>query len=389
MNDDTQGRFAGIGIEVTMKDGYLYVITPIDDTPAHAAGILRGDKIIEINGESTLGQTLQESVDRMKGEPNSKVTLTISRKGSDSSIHIDVQRKMIDIKPVKSHLVQDQYAFIRLTNFTKLSSSAIISEIEKLEKQVKGKGGLAGMVLDLRNNPGGLLDEAVNVSSIFLTDGQVVSIESRDPKNKEIRYVNKAIKKYSDLPLAVLINGASASASEIVAGAIQDAKRGLILGSQSFGKGSVQQVAKIDDQTGVKLTIAQYMTRNGRKIQAFGISPDISLENIDLELIEMNKKEEYFLREVDLKNHLVATIETPEEKVMREEKEREEKKERIALIRKRQKEIKENRKNKELEKNSASSEDGEFVVSTDPTKDYQVEMAIKHLKSFIFFKSLK
>lgn len=190
----------------------------------------------------------------------------------------------------------------------------MIEAIKKMRSQIKDKSGLKGIVLDLRSNPGALLDEAVDVSSIFLKDGIVVSTEGRDPKNKEIRYVKKTGHKELDVPLVVLVNGSSASASEIVSGALQDSKRAIIMGTQSFGKGSVQSVAKIDDQIGVKLTIAQYMTPSGRKIQAVGIKPDVVIDEVESEFVEGNRKEATFIREKDLKNHLTATIETADEK---------------------------------------------------------------------------
>lgn len=271
MQEDTQGEFGGLGIEVSQKDGVLVVITPIDDTPAFKAGIKAGDKIVEINHESTLGLTLEEAVDKMRGKPGSKITVGVSREGVEGIKRFDLKRKAIKISAVKHEILEDNYAYVRLTQFQKDAGSGIAKALKQMEK--KTKNGIKGIVLDLRSNPGGLLDEAVNVSSVFLRDGIVVSTESRDPKQKDIRYVKKTGFKELKKPLAVLINGASASASEIVAGALQDHKRAIVMGSQSFGKGSVQSIAKIDDKQGVKLTIAQYMTPKDRKIQAVGIKP--------------------------------------------------------------------------------------------------------------------
>ena len=330
MQEDTQGEFGGLGIEVSQKDGVLVVITPIDDTPAFKAGIKAGDKIVEINHESTLGLTLEEAVDKMRGKPGSKITVGVSREGVEGIKRFDLKRKAIKISAVKHEILEDNYAYVRLTQFQKDAGSGIAKALKQMEK--KTKNGIKGIVLDLRSNPGGLLDEAVNVSSVFLRDGIVVSTESRDPKQKDIRYVKKTGFKELKKPLAVLINGASASASEIVAGALQDHKRAIVMGSQSFGKGSVQSIAKIDDKQGVKLTIAQYMTPKDRKIQAVGIKPDIFISEYEGAWISEHEKESRYVREADLRNHLTATIETKEEKARRLKKEKEQRQKRIAKI---------------------------------------------------------
>ena len=260
--------------------------------------------------------------------------------------------------------------------FQKNSGAYIVEALKKMKANLKGTKEFKGIILDLRSNPGGLLDEAVEVASIFLKDGTVVSTEGRDPKNKEIRYVKKIGYKELEAPVAVLINGSTASASEIVAGALQDAKRALIMGTQSFGKGSVQSVAKIDDQVGVKLTIAQYMTPSGRKIQAIGIKPDVEIDEADSEWIADNKKESAFIREKDLKNHLTATVESAEEKKIREEeeaKERAMRAERFKLMR----EKKKNQKNKVTQ--APEDEDGSKRIA--PADDYQVNQAINYLKN--------
>jgi carboxyl-terminal processing protease len=252
-----------------------------------------------------------------------------------------------------------------------------------MRAEAKNKGGLKGIVLDLRSNPGGLLDEAVDVSSIFLKEGIVVSTEGRDPKNKEIRYVKKSGHKELEIPVIVLINGSTASASEIVSGALQDSKRAIIMGTQSFGKGSVQSVAKIDDQIGLKLTIAQYMTPSGRKIQAVGIKPDVYIDEVEAEFVNKNKKESSFIREKDLKNHLTATIETLEEKKIREANELKERIERTERF-KQMREKKKRGKTKEI-----AAEDDDFNKKISPTEDYQVIQAINYLKNVGLIKSLK
>ena len=251
------------------------------------------------------------------------------------------------------------------------------------------KTGLKGVILDLRSNPGGLLDEAVDVSSIFLKDGIVVSTEGRDPKNKEIRYVKKTGYKELEIPLVVLINGSSASASEIVAGALQDSKRAIIMGTQSFGKGSVQSVAKIDDTSGVKLTIAQYMTPSNRKIQAVGIIPDVTIGEAEGEWYDNNKKESSFIREKDLKNHLTATVETAEEKKNREESELQERIERTERFRANREKKKLAGKNPIKEKAVVLEEDEDGATKIAPSEDWQVVQAINYLKNIGLIKGLK
>ncbi|MCK5072419.1 MAG: S41 family peptidase [Bacteriovoracaceae bacterium] len=380
MQEDTQGKFAGLGIEVTQKDGVIVIVTPIEDTPAFRAGLESGDRIVEINHESTVGMTLQEAIDRMRGKPGSEIIIGINRDGEDGTRHITIKRQIIKIKPVKTELLDKNYLFVRLVQFQRNSSKSIINVLKKYNGKNKKRGKIKGIILDLRFNPGGLLDQAVDVSSIFLKDGLVVSTEGRDPKQKEICYVKKTGYKVLDTPLVVLINGASASASEIVAGALQDHKRATIMGSQSFGKGSVQTVAKIDEVRGVKLTIAQYMTPLGRKIQAVGIKPDVELDEIDSEWYMAHKNDPNFIRERDLRNHLTATIETPAEKKVREKREKEE---RIARIKK----IRE-KKDKDKKKKKAAKKDDVLFRKYKPAEDYQVLQALNYLKSFRMFKKV-
>lgn len=377
MQEDTKGEFGGLGIEVTQKDGVLVVITPIEDTPAFRAGVKPGDKIVEINHESTIGLTLEQAVDKMRGKKKSKVSIGIVRAGVEGVKQYVIKREIIKIRAVKSHLIKDNFLLVRLTQFQRNGHKSIAEALKKLSKKAEKKGGVKGIILDLRSNPGGLLDEAVDISSIFLKDGIVVSTEGRDPKNKEIRYVKKTGYKMLDVPLVVLINGASASASEIVAGAIQDHGRGIIMGTQSFGKGSVQTVAKIDDIQGVKLTIAQYMTPKNRKIQAVGIKPDVEVEDAEGDWLDSNKKINKYIREVDLRNHLTATIETKEEKAEREQREKEDRIKRAERIKKLR------------EEKARKKEDSEDIYKKyDPNNDYQVLQAVNYLKSFKIFKKL-
>lgn len=372
MQNDTDGEFGGLGIEVTQKDGVIYVVTPIDDTPAFRAGILPKDKIVEINNESLLGLTLDQAIDKMKGKQGSKIELGIVREGEKEVKRYSLTREIIKIRPVKYELIDDHYAYVRLTQFQRRAASSIEAALKKLKEESKSKK-LKGIILDLRSNPGGLLDQAVDVSSLFLKEGVVVSTEARDPSNKDIRYVKKTGFKDLNTPLVVLVNGASASASEIVAGALQDHNRALVMGSQTFGKGSVQTVAKIDPngEYGLKLTIAQYMTPKNRKIQAIGIAPDIALEEYNLEELNEAALGDRYLREKDLRNHLTATIETEEEKKLRELKERKDRKQRV--------------KNLKKKKTSKNKKDDIFR-KYEPSSDYQVMQAINHLKTFKVLK---
>lgn len=382
MQEETSGEFGGLGIEVTQKDGVMVIITPIEDSPAYKAGIKPGDKIIEINHESMVGVTLEQAIDKLRGKTKTKIILGIVREGVDGVKNFEITRDIVYVKPVRHELLQNEYAYVRLTQFQKKSGEYIVEALKKMKSEVKG--GLKGVILDLRSNPGGLLDEAVEVASIFLKDGIVVSTEGRDPKNKEIRYVKKTGYKELDVPLMVLINGTSASASEIVSGALQDAKRAIVMGTQSFGKGSVQSVAKIDEQLGVKLTIAQYMTPLGRKIQAVGIKPDVMIDEVEAEWVTTNKKESTFIREKDLKNHLTATIESSEE---RKEREADELKERIERTQ-RFREMREKKKMSKEKKQPTASEEEEMAKKLSPKDDYQVNQAINYLKSIRLIKNL-
>ncbi len=275
MKNDTEGEFGGVGIEVSFKDGLLVIITAIDDTPAFKKGIKSGDKIVEINKENAVGLALSEAIEKMKGKVGEVLHLGVRREGSNKILHFSLKREIIKIKPVKSAFING-YGFLRLSQFQSNSTDHVSLALQELEKKHK----LKGIILDLRSNPGGLLNEAVGVSSLFLEKGVVVSTESRDPEVKDIRYVRKTGFKDLETPLAVLVDGASASASEIVAGALQDYKRAHILGEKSFGKGTVQSVTPIDKKIALKLTISQYLTPKKRKIDSIGIKPDHELKKL-------------------------------------------------------------------------------------------------------------
>jgi carboxyl-terminal processing protease len=379
MQNDTAGEFGGLGLEVTQKEGVIYIITPIDDTPAFRAGIKPKDKLVEINNEPIVGMSLEEAIERMRGKIGEKINLGILRDGEDGIKHYNLKREIIKVKPVKAELVQDKYAYVRLTQFQKRSAESIEESLKAMKLKVKN-GEFGGIILDLRSNPGGLLDQAVDVSSLFLKEGIVVTTESRDPQNKDIRYVKKSGFKDLKTPMVVLVNGASASASEIVAGALQDYERAVIMGSPSFGKGSVQTVAQLDKTTGVKLTIAQYMTPKNRKIQAIGIIPDVPMEEVSQTEFAKGVKEDRYIREKDLKGHLTATIETPEEKKHREIVERKERAERI-------KEMEGRKALQAKSQEPKKDKEEDMFKSYKASEDYQVLQAIRYLQGFKVFES--
>src|SRR5512136_2409356 len=272
MQEETKGRFEGLGIEITVKDGILTVVSPIEDTPAFKAGILAEDQILKINGELTKNLNLLESVKRLRGPKGTKVTITIMREGLAKPKDFTLTRDVIPIRSVRYELLEKQYGYIRLSQFQEKTEG----EFDKALKALEGdsKGSMKGLILDLRNNPGGLLDQAVKVADRFIDSGLIVSMEGRreDQKMKFYAHAQGTIPR---IPLVVLVNGGSASASEIVAGAIQDHGRGILVGTQTFGKGSVQTIFPLKDGSGLRLTTARYYTPNGRSIQAKGIVPDI------------------------------------------------------------------------------------------------------------------
>ncbi len=273
---DTVGRFGGVGLEITLQDGILTVVSPIEDTPAARAGILPGDKILKINGETTKGMNLADAVRRMRGIKKSKVELTLFRKGVKKPFDVSLERDVIKVKSVKSELLPGDIALLRLTSFQENTTQELKEVIVDLQKQSQG-GSFKGIILDLRYNPGGLLEEAVTVSDLFLDKGTIVSTKGRTG-TVDIRKAGPG-SDYLKEPMVVLINKGSASASEIVAGALRDNKRAKIIGTQSFGKGSVQTVIDLGDETGLKLTIAKYYTPSGESINGTGVKPDYVVEN--------------------------------------------------------------------------------------------------------------
>ena len=293
MKIQTKGMFGGLGIEVTMENGFVKVISPIDDTPAYKAGIKAGDYITHLNKKSVIGLTLDEAVGKMRGPVGSKLKVTIGRANMEP-FDITIKRDVIKITSVRSRIEKD-VGYVRITTFSEQTNKSTKEAIKKLKKNKN----LKGFVLDLRNNPGGLLEQAVYVSDLFLEKGEIVSTRGRDSENPET-YKAKPGDVINGLPLVVLINGGSASASEIVAGALQDHKRAIILGTQSFGKGSVQTIIPVNPYGALRMTTARYFTPSGRSIQKKGISPDIVINEAKLEKVKKRNGN----RESDLRGAL-------------------------------------------------------------------------------------
>jgi carboxyl-terminal processing protease len=281
MQVSTRGSFGGLGIEVTMENGFVKVVSPIDDTPAFKAGVQPGDFITHIDGESVLGMTLGDAVDKMRGDVGTEIKIDIRREGEPEALKIAIIRDVIKITSIR-HRVEGQTGYIRITTFNQNTDSGLKQAIQDIKGELGDK--LRGYVIDLRNNPGGLLDQAITVSDAFLEQGEIVSTRGRD--ESDVERDNATTGDLADgLPLVVLINGGSASASEIVAGALQDHRRALVVGTRSFGKGSVQTVVPLQDNNAMRLTTARYYTPSGRSIQAQGIEPDIIIEQTKLETV--------------------------------------------------------------------------------------------------------
>ncbi|SKA78594.1 C-terminal processing peptidase-3. Serine peptidase. MEROPS family S41A [Paucidesulfovibrio gracilis DSM 16080] len=301
MQESTSGRFSGIGIEISMDNGQLIVVSPIEDTPAYKAGLLAGDFILEINGESTKGMSLMDAVDRIRGKEGTDVSLTVLHPEENRPVEVNITRGTIPLISVKTEELDSGYLYIRLTRFNETTTEDLHSKID----EYRADHEIKGVVLDLRNNPGGLLDQAIQVSDTFLDKGLLVYIQGREGRGRR-DYMAKAQSSDITAPMVVLINAGSASASEIVAGALQDHNRALLLGDRSFGKGSVQQIVPLPDGSGIKLTMALYYTPSGRSIQAEGIMPDLRIpfvvppkEDKDTEMFRRMT-----LREKDLSGHL-------------------------------------------------------------------------------------
>jgi carboxyl-terminal processing protease len=309
----TQGEFGGLGIEVGMEDGFVKVVSPIEDTPAFKAGVKPGDLIIKLDDTPVKGLTLNDAVKRMRGKPGSTIKLTIARKGVDKPIVLTLTRAVIKIRSVKSQLLEHGYGYVRVTQFQEHTGELLADALDKLYKD--NKAPLQGLILDLRNDPGGLLNGAVAVASAFVkpdslvvyTDGRTEEAKMRltaSPENylrpMQADYLKSLPEGVKQVPMVVLVNGGSASASEIVAGALQDDKRAVLMGTRTFGKGSVQTILPIGNGTAIKLTTARYFTPSGRSIQAMGIEPDIVVEEPGVP----ESEDGFGVREVDLEKHL-------------------------------------------------------------------------------------
>jgi len=294
---ETEGQFGGLGIEVTMENGFVKVVSPIEDTPAAAAGLKTGDLVIRLDDKAVKGMTLTDAVRLMRGKPGTDIVLTVVREGNNKPLKFTVTRAVIKIQSVKQKLLDPGYGYVRITQFQAGTTKNLAASVKKLETD--NKGPLRGLVLDLRNNPGGVLNAAVGVSDAFLNKGLIVYTEGRVSDSK-LKFSAAPGDILNGAPMVVLVNGGSASASEIVAGALQDHKRAVIMGTKTFGKGSVQTIVPVSNGAALKITTARYYTPDGRSIQAAGITPDITTEEAKITRNEASAR----LRESDLARHL-------------------------------------------------------------------------------------
>lgn len=315
----TSGEFGGLGIEVGMEDGFVKVISPIDDTPAARAGLKAGDLIIRLDDKAVKGMSLNDAVKVMRGKPGTDIKLLVVREGKDKPLNITITRDVIKVKSVKQRILEEGYGYLRITSFQSKTTENVFKALEKLEKE-NGEP-LKGLVLDLRNNPGGVLGAAVGVSDAFLDAGKIVYTEGRIADSK-MEYNAKKGDELDGRPIVILVNQGSASASEIVAGALQDHKRAIVIGQKTFGKGSVQTVLPLDAQTAVKLTTARYFTPLGRSIQAEGIEPDIDVKTLDINNDDKEEDDIKPLSEADFDKHLSNPKAGDEEKTDKKDSEK-------------------------------------------------------------------
>lgn len=341
---ETEGQFGGLGIEVTMENGFVKVVAPIEDTPAAAAGLKTGDLIIRLDDKAVKGMTLTEAVRLMRGKPGTDIVLTVVREGQTKPLKFTVTRAVIKIQSVKSRMLDPGYGYVRVTQFQSATPKALTAAVQKLEAE--NKGPLKGLVLDLRNNPGGVLNAAVGVSDAFLDKGLIVYTEGRVADSK-LKFSAAPGDILRGAPMVVLVNGGSASASEIVAGALQDHKRAIVMGTKTFGKGSVQTIVPVSNGAALKITTARYYTPDGRSIQAAGIEPDIVTEEAKITKNDTSGR----LREADLARHLESGA-APE---------------------------------RAIEVPKPAEQDGRTIPS--PNEDYQLQEALNLLKGIAIYKA--
>lgn len=297
LQEQTSGEFGGIGIEVGVENGFIKIISPIDDTPASRAGLEPGDIIIKLNDESVQGMGLDEAIDIMRGEKGTELTITVARENSDGPLDFTLTRDIIKVVSVRNRWLEPGYAYVRVAQFQNNTAVEFTKALSKLKKDQDNE--LKGLIIDLRNNPGGLLPASVEIADALIEEGVIVSTEGRTPSSNQ-KFMATPGDELAGLPIVVLINSGSASASEIVAGALQDHRRAVVIGTESFGKGSVQKVLPLDDGRAIKLTTARYFTPSGRSIQAMGIEPDIEVEQVEIR----TRKKLPRLREQNLAHHL-------------------------------------------------------------------------------------
>ena len=370
LKEGTSGQFGGLGIEVTMENGFIKVVSPIDDTPAQKAGIKAGDLIIKLDDKPVKGMTLAEAVKHMRGAAGSKILLFVVREGADAPLKITITRDIIKVKSVKSRILENNYGYVRISSFQSGTGEALKEALAKLKKD--NKAPLKGLVLDLRNNPGGVLNAAVEVSDAFMKSGLIVYTEGRIA-NSQMRFSAAPDDLIDGAPMVVLINAGSASASEIVAGALQDSKRAIIMGEKSFGKGSVQTILPTNTGSAIKLTTARYFTPSGRSIQAKGIEPDVALANVKLESLDKEKSDFKPVKEADLSHHLEKIgKEAEEDKKDAEDKKEAEDKDKPADDNK-------DDSNKDKQSKDDKKDSPEKAV-LDTTKDYPLYEALNLLK---------
>ena len=297
LQESSSGEFGGLGIEITAEDGLIRIITPLDDSPAHEAGLLAGDLVIRVDGESVRDLTANEAAKRIRGLPGTTVTLTILREDEEGPLEFTIVRDIVEVASVKSELLEPGFVRIRISRFQTHTGERLLEEIRRMEEE--NEGPLSGAVLDLRNNPGGMLSGAISVADAFLDDGLIVYTQGRDPESRD-EYYAKPSDFLGGVPIVTLVNGGSASAAEIVAGALQDRRRALIAGTRTFGKGSVQTIVELGDGSALKLTTSRYYTPSGHSIQARGIIPDIELPPLRVEAADAGTS----IHEGNLPGHL-------------------------------------------------------------------------------------